>query len=77
VSAGVIYASNIRPENQADYSQGRALKKISPFKSEPPRGLRKVPNDEILIFEDEIPLDSIDYDVARGFNPITNTISYK
>jgi hypothetical protein len=77
VSTSVIYANSVRPENQADYSQGRALKEVNPFKSEPSRGLKEVPNDEISVFEGEIPLDSANYDVARGFNPIADTISYK
>jgi hypothetical protein len=64
VSAGVVYAGSVRPESQADCSQGRALEEVSPPESEPPRGLREVPNDEISVFEGEMPLDSADCDVA-------------
>ena len=75
--AGVRSAGIERPEEKADCSQGWALEEVSPPESEPPRGLREVPNDEMSVFEGEMPLDSADCDVARGLNPVAGAIGCK
>ena len=70
-------ANSSRPERQIDYSQGRALEEVSPPRSEPPRDLREVPNDEISVFEGETPLKSADSDIAIRLNPVAEVTNYK
>jgi len=77
VITSVRSADSSRPERQTDCSQGRALEEVSPPRSEPPRDLREVPNNEISVFEGETPLKSADSDVAIRLNPVAEAISYK
>jgi len=77
VAAGVRSAGDSRPEVQTDCPQGGALEEVSPSYSEPPRGLREVPNDEMSVVEGEMPLDSAGCDVAKGLNPVAEAIGCK
>ena len=53
------------------------LEEVSLSRSESPRDLRKVLNDEMSVFESETPLKSANSDVAIRLNSVAEAINYK
>jgi hypothetical protein len=77
VTDNVVYANNARPERQADYFQGMALKKLNLFNFKYIRGLKEVSPDEISVIKGETPLKNAGRDEVRVLNSVADTISYK